>query len=152
MTSEIRWLGLDVGTKTIGVAVSDPTGLLASGVTTVRRTALEADLNELAGLVSMYGAQKFVVGYPRNMNGSVGEQARYVERFVSALQARFDLPVEYMDERLTSRLANQAMMAGNVRAEKRKAIIDQQAAALILQSALDRAARSRAVDPAEEKP
>lgn len=140
-------MGLDVGTKTIGVAISDPTGLLASGVTTIRRQALEADMRALGELVSMYSAQKFVVGYPRNMNGSVGEQARYVERFVEALTARFDLPVEYMDERLTSRLANQAMMAGNVKAEKRKAIIDQQAAALILQSALDRAGRSRAVDP-----
>jgi putative Holliday junction resolvase len=136
-----RVLSLDVGTKTVGVAVSDPFGWTAQPVTTIRRTALEADLAELRGIVEMYNASRLVVGYPRNMDGSTGDQARYVERFVDALRATFDLPIELVDERLTTRVASQAMKALNVKAKRRKEIIDQQAAAVILQTWLDRKAR-----------
>ena len=134
-------MGLDVGTKTIGIAVSDPLAITAQGVTTIRRSGLEADLAELRGLVEVYNASTLVVGYPRNMDGSAGEQARYVERFVASLQAALPLPVEYVDERLTTRMASQAMLDLGVKARRRKEIIDQQAAAVILQTWLDRRAR-----------
>lgn len=136
-----RILGLDVGTKTVGVAVSDPLGITAQPVTTVRRASLAADLAQLRDIVELYNAALLVVGYPRNMNGTVGDQARYVERFVDSLREAIPLPVEYVDERLTTRMAKQAMIDGNVKAEKRRQIIDQQAAALILQGYLDRRAR-----------
>lgn len=138
-----RILGLDVGTKTIGVAVSDPLGITAQGVTTIRRQGLSADLKELQGIVELYNASLLVVGYPRNMNGTVGDQARYVERFVEAAQDSLGLPIEYVDERLSTRMAQQAMIAGNLKAAKRREIIDQQAAVVILQGYLDRQSRQK---------
>lgn len=145
-----RSMGLDVGTKTIGVAISDLLGITAQGVTTIRRTTIDADLNELGQLIALYNVTLLVVGYPRNMNGTVGDQARYVERFVESVREALDLPVEFVDERLTTKIAQQAMRDGNVKAQKRKQIIDQQAAALILQSYMDRAARSKPKPQAEE--
>lgn len=138
-----RILGLDVGTRTIGVAVSDPLGITAQPVTTIRRTKMDADMAELRGIIELYNASLLVVGYPRNMNGSVGEQAQYVDRFIEEMGAQVSLPVELVDERLTTRMASQAMKAGNVKAARRKEIIDQQAAALILQSYMDRQSRQR---------
>lgn len=136
-------MALDVGTKTIGVAVSDPLGITAQPVTTIRRTRLEADLAELRGLIDVYNVSSLVVGYPRNMDGSTGEQARYVARFVESLRAVIALPVELVDERLTTKVASRAMMDLNVKARRRKEIIDQQAAAVILQTWLDRKAREK---------
>ena len=144
-----RVLGLDVGTKTIGVAVSDPLGITAQGITTIRRTNIKADLQELQALIEMYNAVTLVVGYPRNMNGTVGDQARYVERFVESVRAVCPLPIEYVDERLTTRMANQAMMVVKVKAERRREIIDQQAAALILQGFMDRRSRQSSEDNKE---
>ena len=138
-----RILGLDVGTRTIGVAVSDPLGITAQPVTTIRRTKIDADLAELRDIVALNNARLLVVGYPRNMNGSVGEQAQFVDRFVEDLHRTFDLPVELIDERLSTRLAQQAMIAGNVKAARRREIIDQQAAAVILQGYLDRQSRQQ---------
>lgn len=138
-----RYLGLDVGTKTIGIAVSDPLGITAQGVTTIRRQGLSADLKELQGIVELYNASLLVVGYPRNMNGTVGDQARYVEKFVEAAQEALGLPIEYVDERLSTRMAQQAMIAGNLKAAKRREIIDQQAAVVILQGFLDRQSRQK---------
>ena len=138
-----RILGLDVGTRTIGVAVSDPLGITAQPVTTIRRTKIDADLADLRDIVALYNASLLVVGYPRNMNGTVGEQAQYVDRFVEVLRAQVPLPVELVDERLTTRVASQAMKAGNVKAARRKEIIDQQAAALILQGYMDRLSRQK---------
>lgn len=144
MTMELaRVLGLDVGTRTIGVAVSDPLGYTAQGVTTIRRTNKDADFKALRELINLYNASLLVVGYPRNMNGTVGEQALYVEKFVEEVKVRFDLPVELVDERLSTKLANQAMMAGNLKANRRKEIIDQQAAVVILQGYLDRQSRQK---------
>ncbi|MEB3197658.1 MAG: Holliday junction resolvase RuvX, partial [Candidatus Sericytochromatia bacterium] len=97
---KLRLIGLDVGTKTIGVAISDPLGWTAQGVTTIARTSLDEDLAAIIDLIDVYNASKLVVGYPRNMDGSIGEQARFVERFVESLQAAIALPVELVDERL----------------------------------------------------
>lgn len=148
---EQRLLGLDVGTKTIGIAVSDPLGITAQGLTTIRRTTQAADLAELRGLVELYNPAALVVGYPRNMNGTVGEQARFVDRFVEAVRAAIPLPIALIDERLTTRMANLAMLDVKVKAARRKELIDQQAAALILQSFLDRRARERSREAARAR-
>lgn len=140
-----RTLGLDVGTKTIGVAVSDPLGYTAQPVTVIRRRNKQVDLAELRHLVEVYNAERFVVGYPLSMSGSPGPQAAYVSAFVEELKA-FGLPIELVDERLTTKQAQQVLIMGGVRREKRRAVIDQQAAVLILQSYLDREARRREKD------
>jgi putative Holliday junction resolvase len=141
MDEQARVLGLDVGEKTIGVAVSDPLGLTAQPVKTIRRSSQEADLASLRELVALYTPERFVVGYPRSLSGEIGPQARFVETFVDRL-AVFGLPVDLVDERLTTRQATHVLIAGGLKRKERKAVIDQQAAVLILQSHLDRRARS----------
>lgn len=140
-----RLLGLDVGTKTIGVAVSDPLGYSAQPVTVIRRRNREADLAALRHLVEVYNVKRFVVGYPLSMSGVAGPQAAFVSAFVEDLKT-LGLPVELVDERLTTKQAQQVLIAGGVRREKRRDVIDQQAAVLILQSFMDREARRRAND------
>lgn len=132
-----RVLGLDLGSKTIGVAVSDPLSLTAQGVTTLRRGSLADDLEALQGLANLYKAYAFVVGYPRNMDGSIGPQARQSEAFAEELRKQ-GWPVTLMDERLTTRIANQVLLEGGASRAKRREVIDQQAAIVILQGYLDR--------------
>jgi putative Holliday junction resolvase len=138
-----RMLGLDVGTKTIGVAVSDPLGYTAQPMTVIRRRNKARDLAELRHLVEVYNAERFVVGYPLSMSGAPGPQAAYVSAFVEDLKA-LGLPIELVDERLTTKQAEQVLLLGGLRREKRREVIDQQAAALILQTYMDREARRRA--------
>lgn len=137
MEEQARLLGLDVGTKTIGVAVSDPLGLTAQGVETIRRRGGAADLAELRRLVELYNPERFVVGYPLSMSGLPGPQAQFVDDFAEQL-ATLGLPVDFIDERLTTKQATIALIASGMRREKRQALIDQQAAILILQTYLDR--------------
>jgi putative Holliday junction resolvase len=134
----MRSLGLDVGTKTIGVAVSDPMGWTAQGLTTVRRQNMVKDLAALLQLVEQTEAGQFVVGLPKNMDGSLGSQAEYVHDFVAKLEKAIPLPVVYIDERLSSKQAQQAMIDAGMRRDKRKSMIDEQAAMVILQTYLDR--------------
>lgn len=143
MEEQPRLLALDVGTKTIGVAVSDPLGLTAQAVETIRRQSLAQDLAQLQRLVQLYNPERFVVGYPLSMSGSPGPQAQFVETFVEHLRG-LSLPIEYVDERLTTKQAASALIATGMRRDKRKAVIDQQAAVLILQSYLDRRSRRQA--------
>lgn len=144
-----RMLGLDVGTKTIGVAVSDPLGYTAQPVTVIRRRNKEYDLAELRHLVEVYNAKRFVVGYPLSMSGVAGPQAAFVSAFNEDLKT-LGLPIELVDERLTTKQATQVLIMGGVRREKRREVIDQQAAVLILQSYMDRAARRRAIDSEQQ--
>lgn len=141
-----RILGLDVGTKTIGVAVSDPLGYTAQPVETVRRKGTQADLAELRRLVELYNPERFVVGYPLSMSGVPGPQAHFVEEFVEHLRT-LGLPVDLIDERLTTKQAANALIESGMRRDKRKAVIDQQAAILILQGYLDRQKRGAAAPP-----
>jgi putative Holliday junction resolvase len=134
----MRSLGLDVGTKTIGVAVSDPMGWTAQGLTTVRRTNMAKDLAALKQLVTETDAGQFVVGLPRNMDGSLGPQAEFVQDFVAKLEGAIPMPIVYIDERLSSKQAQQTMIDAGMRRDKRKAMIDEQAAMVILQTYLDR--------------
>lgn len=132
-----RILGLDVGNKTIGVAVSDPFGWTAQGVTVIRRRGMDHDLDQLMKLLTDYAATEVVVGLPLNMNGSKGPQAMVAEELGAALQAK-GIIVYYIDERLSSAAATKSLLAGNASRRKRKEVIDMLAAQLILEVYLGR--------------
>lgn len=133
-----RTLGLDVGDKTIGVAVTDPMGWTAQGVTVIRRQSWDKDIRALKDVVREWQAERLVVGLPLSLSGEEGPQAEKVRHFMARIQPDIDLPVEYVDERLTTRQAERALIEGGMRREKRREIIDMQAAILILQLWLDR--------------
>jgi putative Holliday junction resolvase len=133
----MRTLGLDYGTKTIGVAASDGLGLTAQTVTTIRRTNLKADLAALKELVREYEADRFVVGLPLNMDGSEGPRAEATRKFVEALTEVLGLPVELWDERLSTVAAQRTLLEADVSRAKRREVIDQMAAQFILQGWLD---------------
>ena len=137
MISETRIMGLDVGSHTIGVAVSDLLGFTAQGVEVIRRTTEATDFDRLAFLVKEYLVSSFVVGLPKNMNNSIGTQGEFSLDFARKLEERFHLPVILWDERLTTRSAEQFLIMANVQRKKRKQVIDKLAASLILQSYLD---------------
>lgn len=132
-----RIMGLDVGDVRIGIAVSDALGITAQAVTTLKRRGLESDLNELKALFEEYAAEKVVVGYPLNMDGTIGPQADKVKAFAEALSVRVGLIPILWDERLTTAEARKVLIGGGMRREKRKGVIDQMAAMLLLQSYLD---------------
>jgi len=133
----MRTMGLDVGSKTVGVAVSDELGFAAHPIATVRRTNLRADLHELVRLISEQEVERLVVGLPLNMNGSEGPRADESRKLGAALSASSHLPVVYWDERLTSVAAEKSLIEARVSRAKRKKVIDQVAACLILQGWLD---------------
>ncbi len=141
-----RTLGLDLGTRTIGVAVSDPTGVIAQPLTTIRRVGKRRDLAALDALCAEHQVDRFVIGWPLQPNGRPGAMARLVERFADTLAAHTGLPVERWDERMTSKLAERALIEGGARRETRRAVVDKVAAALILQGWLD-AHRSEEAPP-----
>jgi putative holliday junction resolvase len=143
----MRTLGLDVGTKTIGVAVSDGLGFTAQGVTTVRRTNLKEDLAALRALVQTHEAVRFVVGLPLNMNGSEGPRAEASRKFAAQLESALGLPVEFWDERLSTMAATRTLLEADVSRAKRREVIDQMAAQFILQGWLD--ARQPPYDPSD---
>ncbi|HHY37131.1 MAG TPA: Holliday junction resolvase RuvX [Firmicutes bacterium] len=134
----MRLLGLDVGEKTIGVAVSDPLGLTAQGVEVIRRRGRERDLERLAELAQTYGVETIVIGLPKNMDGSLGKQAEQVMAFATLVQERLDLPVVLWDERLTTIAAERALLEADLSRGRRREVIDKMAAVLILQGYMDR--------------
>jgi len=135
----VRTLGLDLGKKTIGVAVSDPDGRIALPVRTIKRSSLAADLDELEGLIKEYGVRTLVVGMPLNMDGTKGPRAAATEKFIVKLQARFGLPVVAWDERLSTVAVTRVLADGGARREKRREAVDNMAASYILQGYLDSA-------------
>lgn len=149
----MRIIGLDYGTKTVGVAVSDALLLTAQPLETITRKSegkLRQTLARIEAIIEEYQAEKIVLGYPKNMNNTVGERARACEALKEDLERRTGLPVFLWDERLTTAESERALKAGGVRRENRKAVIDQMAAVLILQSFLD-AQRSPGSPAAEAK-
>ena len=132
-----RIMGLDVGDKTIGVAISDLLGLTAQGLTTVRRESKVKDFDALEEIINEYEIKKVVVGFPKNMNGSVGPQGEKTIKFARKLQNKFNVEIIYQDERLSTMAAERMLIAGDVRREKRKTVIDKVAASIILQGYLD---------------
>ena len=136
----MRILGLDYGSKTVGVAVSAPLGLTAQGLETIWRkqeNKLRQTLARIEELVSEYHVETIVVGYPKNMNNTVGERAEKALEFKEMLERRTGLPVVMWDERLTTVEANRTLMEANVRRENRKQYLDELAAVFILQGYLD---------------
>lgn len=131
-------LGLDVGDRRIGVAGCDGTGLLASGITTIHRQSFKQDLEHLQALVTEREAQRFVVGLPYNMDGTLGYQARKVKKFMKSVVKKIPLPVDYVDERLTSVQAKWNLKAAGIKVgASNKGLIDREAAVAILQQWLD---------------
>lgn len=136
----IRIMGLDFGSKTVGVAISDPLGFTAQGIEIIRReqeNKLRRTLARIEALIQEYQVTEIVLGYPKNMNNTVGERAEKSLAFKEMLERRTGLPVVMWDERLTTVAANRTLMEGGVRRENRKDYVDMIAAVYILQGYLD---------------
>jgi len=136
-----RILGLDVGSKTIGLAVSDPLGITAQGLPTLRRQNKRLDFEALANLLREYDVAEVVVGYPLRMSGESGVQSEKMARFADDLRQRFQLPVHLWDERLTSAEANRVLRESEMSIRRRGEVVDRLAAVLILQSWMDNRSR-----------
>src|SRR5450830_263381 len=134
-------IGLDLGRKTIGVAVSDPDRKLATGVETVARSNFTADARRVLALAAERAAVGFVLGLPINMDGSEGPRAQSTRAFARNFAKLTELPIALWDERLSTAAVERELIAADVSRKKRAAVIDQHAAAYILQGALDRLAR-----------
>jgi putative holliday junction resolvase len=130
-------LGLDVGGKRIGVAGCDGLGLIATGITTIWRSSFQADIAELTQIIADRQVEILVLGLPYTMDGQIGSQAKQVQKFARRVAAVIDLPIEYVDERLTSYAAEQMMIAAKISVSQNKSTIDRIAAAVILQQWLD---------------
>ncbi|MGB9679482.1 MAG: Holliday junction resolvase RuvX [Thermoanaerobacteraceae bacterium] len=134
----MRIMGLDIGSKTIGVAISDPFGMIAQGLKTINRTTEDGDFEQIQNIIKEYAVEKIVAGFPKNMNGTIGPQGEKVIKFVKRLESKTNLPVVMWDERLTTVEANRMLIEkADVSRSKRKKVIDKLAAVLILQSYLD---------------
>ena len=136
----MRILGLDYGSKTVGVAVCDPLGITAQGLETItlkEENKLRRTLARIEALAAQYEIESIILGYPKNMDDSIGERARKTEEFRDMLVRRCGLPVILWDERLTTMEANDILIESGVRREDRKKVIDKVAAVLILQSYLN---------------
>ncbi len=136
-----RLMGLDVGDRTIGVALSDLLMITAQGLTTIKRTNLKADLQELRKIIDEYNVAKIVVGLPKMMDGTIGIQAEKVIAFTEKLKEKFNLPVDFQDERLTTAISEKMLISADVKRNKRKEVIDKLAAVQILSTYMERAKR-----------
>lgn len=134
----MRVLALDFGEKRIGVAVSDPLGIIAQGVTVITRKDPETDLKEIEKIIAEYKAESVVVGMPINMDGTKGKSAEKVNEFVETLKSRLSIPVHTYDERLSTKESEKFLISADVSRKKRKSVIDKMAAQLILESYLER--------------
>jgi putative Holliday junction resolvase len=136
-TGIIRILAIDYGTRRIGLAVTDELGVTAQGLPTLHRTNKRADFDHLRRTIRHYAVGEIVVGLPLRMSGETGTQSAKVEAFAEALRSRFKLPVHLFDERLTSVEANRVLDETAMSDRRRKEVVDQLAAVLILQGFLD---------------
>src|SRR5437660_4504294 len=134
-------IGLDLGTKTIGVATSDPDRRIATAVETIARTRLAADIARVLALAAERRVVGFVLGLPINMDGTEGPRAQSTRAFARNFADRTELPIALWDERLSTAAVERELIAADVTRAKRAAVIDQHAAAFVLQGALDRLAR-----------
>ena len=132
-----RLLGLDVGSRTIGMAVSDPLGITAQGLETIRRTNKRSDFSRLNRIIHDYAVAEIVVGYPLRLSGAAGAQAAKIAAFAEELRKRFKLPVHLWDERLTSAEANRLLRETEMSIRRRGEVVDRMAAVLILQAFME---------------
>lgn len=135
----MRIIGLDLGTKTLGVAISDKLCMIASSVTTLRFESenYESVISDLRKIVNEYSADEIVIGLPKNMNNSLGFAAERTKKFIGILKKEFDIPVHEQDERLSSVSANNILLSADISRKKRKEKVDSVAATIILQNYLD---------------
>jgi putative Holliday junction resolvase len=138
----VRTMGLDIGTHTIGVAISDELGIAAHGLKTIRRKSMEEDLKEIATIIHQFEIDKIVVGLPKNMDGTMGRQAEIILQCIKVLRDKIHVPVETWDERLSTVGASKVLLEADVSRRKRKEVIDKLAAVLILQGYLDKSRRT----------
>jgi putative holliday junction resolvase len=138
-----RILGLDVGARRIGVAVSDPLGITAQGLETLQRRNKRADFEQLGRVIREYSVREIVVGLPLRMSGAEGTQAEKMQGFAEELRKRFGLPVHLWDERLTSAEANRLLRSTELSIERRGKAVDRMAAVLILQGWMERRVAGR---------
>ena len=131
-----RYIGLDVGDRTIGVAISDPFLLTAQSLMTIKRKSKIEDIEIINDIIKEKEVSKIIVGLPKNMNNTIGPQAKKVKTFVKELRKHTDLDIEYVDERLTTVSATRVLIEQNVSRKKRKDVIDSVAATYILQTFL----------------
>lgn len=136
----MRIIGLDLGTKTLGVAVSDNTETIATGLTTLRfeENKPEMIINDLKEIIDYYNAGLIIIGLPKNMNNTIGDAVDRTRKFIKVLNNNFDIKVEEQDERLSSVSANNLLISADISRKKRKEKVDTIAATIILQSYLDR--------------
>ena len=142
----MKIMGLDLGSKTVGVAISDPLLITAQPVETITRkeeNKLRQTLARIEQLIVQNGVERIVLGYPQNMNDTIGDRARFSEEFREKLERRTGLEVILWDERLTTVAADEALIESGVRRENRKKYVDQIAAVFILQEYLDHLAESK---------
>lgn len=130
-------MGMDFGDKTIGIAISDALCLTAQAKDVINRTNLREDLHIIVDYLEKYKVDEIIVGMPRNMDGSMGKSARKVKEFVNFLENNLTLPITLWDERLTTVQAERILLEADLSRAKRKKVIDQLAAAIILQSYLE---------------
>ena len=134
----MRIIGLDLGERRIGIAVSDILGMIASGVESYTRKTIEEDYAHIVDIVRQYSAERIVVGLPRNMNGTFGPQAEKYTEMGNEIARLTGVEVVFEDERLTTSVAQRTLIAADVRRDKRKKVVDTMAAQIILQGYLDR--------------
>ena len=137
----VRILGLDVGSKTIGVAISDPLGFTAQGLTTIRRTKKEQDIQEIKKFCDEYDVKVIVIGLPKNMNGTIGPSGEITMALGKLIEEELNVEIKFWDERLTTVAANKAMLEADLSRSKRKKIVDKVASTYILQGYLDMISR-----------
>lgn len=137
LSHRARVLGLDVGSKTIGMAVSDPLGITAQGLQTMRRQNKRLDYAQLEKVIREYEVTEIVIGYPLRMSGAEGTQSEKMQIFAEEIKKKFRLPVHLWDERLTSAQANRVLRDSEMSIKRRGEVVDRLAAVLILQNWMD---------------
>ena len=133
-----RILGLDVGDRCVGVAISDPLQFTAQGLTTIIRESKVKDLAAIESLIKEHNINTIVVGLPKNMNGTLGPQGEKVQKFAKKISNKFNIEIIYVDERLTTVSAEKILIEADLSRNKRKKVVDKVAASFILQAYLDR--------------
>ncbi|MBI2470855.1 MAG: Holliday junction resolvase RuvX [Planctomycetes bacterium] len=134
----MRIIGIDYGEKRIGLAISDPLGITAQGLPTIERTHIQEDLQKIFTIIREKDVGEIIIGLPKHMNNTLGEKAQAVLAFADLIKKHVNIPVNTIDERLSTVMAHRAMLEGNLSRKKRKDRVDMIAAQLILQNYLDR--------------
>lgn len=133
----MRLMGLDIGNKIIGVAISDELGITAQGLKTIECKSMEEDLKEINSIISKYDVKKIVVGMPINMDGTYGRQAEFTIQWIKVIEDKIKVPIVTWDERLSTVEASKTLLKADISRKKRKKVIDKLAATIILQGYLD---------------